>query len=77
LTQVFDRPVHCRLFFEQVIRENLGCPQEVRLIFNRTVTRKHTGAIPRSHRRPGRHPILGQGPPAVRAPSKSPGKLVA
>jgi hypothetical protein len=26
-----------------VIRENLGCPQEVRLIFNRAVTRKHTG----------------------------------
>jgi hypothetical protein len=41
LTQVLDRPVHGRLFFEQVIRENLdlGRPQEVRLIFNRTSTR--------------------------------------
>ena len=32
LTQVLDRPVHGRLFFEQVIRENLdlGRPDEVR-----------------------------------------------
>ena len=32
LTQVLDRPVHGRLFFEQVIRENLdlGRPEEVR-----------------------------------------------
>jgi hypothetical protein len=39
LTQVLDRPVHGRLFFEQVIRENLdlGRPEEVRLIFNRKV----------------------------------------
>src|SRR6267378_964516 len=37
LTQVLDRPVHGRLFFEQVIRENLdlGRPQEVRLIITR------------------------------------------
>src|SRR5262249_53251612 len=33
-TQVLDRPVHSRLFFEQVIRENLdlGRPEEVGLI---------------------------------------------
>src|ERR1700674_3559674 len=45
LTQVLDRPVHGRLFFEQVIRENLdlGRPQEVRLIFNRTITRRTPG----------------------------------
>jgi hypothetical protein len=45
LTQVLDRPVHRRLFFEQVIRENLdlGRPQEVRLIFNRTITRRTPG----------------------------------
>jgi hypothetical protein len=45
LTQVLDRPVHGRLFFEQVIRENLdlGSPQEVRLIFNRTITRRTPG----------------------------------
>jgi hypothetical protein len=42
---VLDRPVHGRLFFEQVIRENLdlGRPQEVRLIFNRTITRRTPG----------------------------------
>lgn len=45
LTQVLDRPAHGRLFFEQVIRENLdlGRPQEVRLIFNRTITRRTPG----------------------------------
>src|SRR6266403_4726354 len=45
LTQVLDRPVHGRLFFEQVIRENLdlGRPQEVKLIFNRKITRKTPG----------------------------------
>jgi len=45
LTQVLDRPVHGRLFFEQVIRENLdlGRPQEVRLIFNRPITRRTPG----------------------------------
>jgi hypothetical protein len=43
-TQVLDRPVHGRLFFEQVIRENLdlGRPDEVRLIFNR-----RKGRLPR------------------------------
>jgi hypothetical protein len=42
LTQVLDRPLHGRLFFEQVIRENLdlGRPQEVQLIFNRRITRR-------------------------------------
>ena len=45
LTQVLDRPVHGRLFFEQVIRENLdlGRPQQVQLIFNRKITRKTPG----------------------------------
>src|SRR6202022_1991436 len=40
-TQVLDRPVHGRLFFEQVIRENLdlGRPEEVQLIFNRRIPR--------------------------------------
>jgi hypothetical protein len=42
LTQVLDRPVHGRLFFEQVIRENLdlGRPEEVQLIFGRKITRR-------------------------------------
>src|SRR5712672_2065038 len=41
LTQVLDRSVHGRLFFEQVIRENLdlGRPEEVQLIFNRWIPR--------------------------------------
>lgn len=42
LTQVLDRPVHGRIFFEQVIRENLdlGRPEEVKLIFNRRISRR-------------------------------------
>src|SRR5260370_21878630 len=42
LTQVLDRPGHGRLFFDQVIRENLdlGRPEEVQLIFNRKITRR-------------------------------------
>jgi hypothetical protein len=45
LTQVLDQPQHGRLFFEQVIRENLdlGRPQEVQLIFNRRITRRTPG----------------------------------
>src|SRR5438552_2904107 len=41
LTQVLDRAVSGRIFFEEVIRENLdlGRPQHVQLIFNRRVTR--------------------------------------
>ena len=42
LTQVFDRPVQGRVFFEEVIRENvdLGRPEHVQLIFNRRVTKR-------------------------------------
>lgn len=45
LTQVLDRPAMGRLFFEQVIRENLdiGRPSQVQLIFNRRVTRRTPG----------------------------------
>jgi hypothetical protein len=47
LTQVLDRPVHGRLFFEQVIRENLdlGRPDEVPLIFDRRITRRTSGRM--------------------------------
>src|SRR5262245_13079859 len=40
-TQVLNRPMHGRLFFEQVIRENLdlGRPEEIKLIFNRRIPR--------------------------------------
>ena len=42
LTQVHDRPVQGRVFFEQVMRENLdlGRPDHVQLIFDRRVTRR-------------------------------------
>jgi hypothetical protein len=45
LTQVLDRPVAGRVFFEDVIRENLdlGRPGQVQLIFNRRVTRRTPG----------------------------------
>src|SRR6516165_8969870 len=45
LTQVLDRPAHGRMFFEQVIRENLdlGRPEEVQLIFDRRITRRTPG----------------------------------
>jgi hypothetical protein len=45
LTQVLDTPAHGRLFFEHVIRENLdlGRPEQVRLIFNRKITRRTPG----------------------------------
>lgn len=45
LTQVLDHPVTGRVFFEQVIRENLdiGRPDQVQLIFNRRVTRRTPG----------------------------------
>ena len=42
LTQVLDRPLHGRAFFEEVIRENLdlGRPDQVQLIFNRRVNKR-------------------------------------
>jgi hypothetical protein len=45
LTQVLDRPVTGRIFFEEVIRENLdlGRPDSVQLIFDRRVTKRTPG----------------------------------
>jgi hypothetical protein len=45
LTQVFDRPMTGRIFFEQIIRENidLGRPDHIQLIFDRRVTRRTPG----------------------------------
>lgn len=45
LTQVLDRPVSGRIFFEHVIRENLdiGRPKQIQLIFERWVTRRSPG----------------------------------
>jgi hypothetical protein len=47
LTQVLDRPVTGRCFFEEVIRENLdlGRPDQMQLIFNRRVTRRTPGSF--------------------------------
>jgi hypothetical protein len=45
LTQVLDRPRTGRVFFEEVIRENLdiGRPDHVQLIFQRRITKKTPG----------------------------------
>lgn len=45
LTQVFDRPLTGRVFFEHVLRENLdgGRPHQVQLIFDRRVMRTTPG----------------------------------
>ena len=45
LTQVLDRPLSGRIFFEEVIRENLdlGRPDQVQLIFDRRVTKRTPG----------------------------------
>ena len=48
LTQVFDRPVTGRIFFEEVIRENLdiGRPDQVQLIFERRIVRRGCSPTP-------------------------------
>jgi hypothetical protein len=48
LTQVLDRPLSGRIFFEQVIRDNLdiGRPDQVGLIFGRRIVRKGPHATP-------------------------------
>lgn len=45
LTQILDRPLSGRIFFEEIIRENLdlGRPDVVQLVFNRRVTKKTPG----------------------------------
>jgi hypothetical protein len=45
LTQVLDRPLSGRIFFEQVIRENLdlGRPDKVQLIFARRISKRTPG----------------------------------
>jgi len=48
LTQVLDKPVTGRIFFEQVIRDNLdiGRPDKAGLIFGRRIIRKGPRATP-------------------------------
>jgi hypothetical protein len=45
LTQIFDRPLRGREFFEEIIRDNLelGRPDRVQLIFGRKVTKRAPG----------------------------------
>lgn len=45
LTQILDRPLHGRILFEEIIRENLdiGRPDMVQLIFDRRVTKRTPG----------------------------------
>ena len=45
LTQIFDRPLRGREFFEEIIRDNLdlGRPDRVQLVFDRAVTKKTPG----------------------------------
>ena len=49
LTQIFDRPLRGREFFEEIIRDNLdlGRPDRVQLIFDRVVTKKTPGNFAR------------------------------
>ncbi len=45
LTQVLDRPLNGRIFFEQVIRDNLdlGRPDRVQLVFERRISKRTPG----------------------------------
>ena len=55
LTQMLDQPVSGRVFFEQVIRDNLdiGRPDQVSLIFDRRLMRQRPHARPRAGSAPG------------------------
>jgi hypothetical protein len=48
LTQLLDRPVSGRIFFEQVLHDNLdiGRPDQVSLVFNRRIIRKGRNKTP-------------------------------
>src|SRR3954464_8636231 len=48
LTQMLDRPVSGRIFFEQVLHDNLdiGRPEQVSLVFDRRIIRKGRHATP-------------------------------
>jgi hypothetical protein len=48
LTQMLDRPVSGRIFFEQVLHDNLdiGRPDQISLIFDRRIIRKGRAATP-------------------------------
>src|SRR5664279_1195204 len=60
LTQIFDRPLRGREFFEETIRDNLdlGRPDRVQLIFDRVVTKKTPGEFRTRVIQDGVHPSL-------------------
>ena len=60
LTQVFDRPLRGRQFFEEVIRDNLdlGRPDRIALIFDRRITKKTPGRFRTRVIHEGVHPSL-------------------
>src|SRR5436853_3887510 len=60
LTQIFDRPLRGREFFEEIIRDNLdlGRPDRVQLIFERAVTKKTPGQFRTRVIQDGVHPSL-------------------
>ncbi len=62
LTQVLDRPVTGRIFFEEVIRENLdiGRPDQVQLIFDRRVRPANARPIPHAGHHRGRHALAAR-----------------
>jgi hypothetical protein len=60
LTQIFDRPLRGREFFEEIIRDNLdlGRPDRVQLSFDRAVTKKTPGEFRTRVIQDGVHPSL-------------------
>ena len=60
LTQVFDRPIRGRQFFEEVIRDNLdqGRPDRIQLLFERRVTKRTPGRFQTRVIQNGVHPSL-------------------
>lgn len=60
LTQIFDRPLRGREFFEEIIRDHLdlGRPDRVQLVFDRVVTQKTPGEFRTRVIQDGVHPSL-------------------
>jgi len=75
LTQVFDRPVQGRIFFEQVIRDNLdlGRPDRVQLVFQRRITKKTPGRFRTPLSRPPFTPSRERGELAITGRSRGTG----
>ena len=60
MTQVFDRPLRGRQFFEGIIRDNLdqGRPDRIQLLFERKVTKRTPGRFRTRVIQDGVHPSL-------------------